>query len=181
MRTAHEKVKIDTSNMIVILGGAYTDVYKNLVEKNIPGFNGVISSKPRYRKATTKDFTDRGMMTDEFMGRVTVIKLNDLGVDDIKRVMLESDESAIKIQEEIFNKMGVKLTFTDGFASEVAKQADEKKTGARGLNGIIDEATWKAFGEVHSHRGEYEEVILDENTVNDSSNYQLVKKKKDNL
>ena len=112
------------------------------------------------------------------MGRVIVVKLNDLDVDDIKRVMLESDESAMKIQEEIFKKLNVKLTFTDGFATEVAKQAEEKKTGARGLNGIIDEATWKAFAEVHEHLGEYEEVILDENTVNDSSSYQLVKKKK---
>lgn len=177
MRTSQEKVKIDTSNMTVILGGAYTDVYRNLIEKNGIGFNEVKTSKPRYRKATTQDFVDRGMMTDEFMGRVTVVKLNDLGVDDIKRVMLESDESAMKIQEEIFKKLGVKLTFTDGFASAVAKQAEEKKTGARGLNGIIDEATWQAFGEVHEHMGEYEEVILDENTVKDSSNYQLVKKK----
>ena len=179
MRTGREKVKIDTSNMVVILGGAYTDVYKNLVEKNIPGFNGVISSKPKYRQATTKDFVERGMMTDEFMGRVTVIKLNDLDVDDIKRVMLESDESAMKIQKEIFKKIGVKLTFTDGFATEVAKLAEEKKTGARGLNGIIDEATWKAFAEVHTHMGDYEEVILDEETVKDASNYQLVKKKTD--
>lgn len=177
MRTAQEKVKINTSNMTVILGGAYTDVYKNLLEKNGIGFNESVSSKPKYRKATTKDFIDRGMMTDEFMGRVTVIKLNDLGVDEIKRVMLESDESAMKIQKEIFDKIGVKLTFTDGFATEVAKLAEEKKTGARGLNGIIDEATWQAFGAVHGHRGEYEEVILDEETVKDSSNYQLVKKK----
>ena len=180
MRTAHEKVKIDTSNMTVILGGAYTDVYKNLIEKNGIGFNANITSlsKPKYRQATTKDFIDYGMMTDEFMGRVTVIKLNDLDVDDIKRVMLESDESAMKIQEEIFKKLGVKLTFTDGFTTEIAKQAEKKKTGARGLNGIIDAATWQAFEEVYKHQGDYEEVVLDENTVEDSSNYQLVKKKK---
>ena len=180
MRTAHEKVKIDTSNMTVILGGAYTDVYKNLIEKNGIGFNAEITplSKPKYRKATTKDFIDYGMMTDEFMGRVTVVKLNDLDVDDIVRIMKESDESAMRIQEEIFKKLGVKLTFTDDFALEVAKQADKKKTGARGLNGIIDEATWQAFGEIHEHVGEYEEVILDKNSVEDSSNYQLVKKKK---
>ena len=178
MKTSREKIKINTSNMTVVLGGAYTDVYKNLLVKNNIGFNEEKSSKPKYRKATTKDFIDYGMMTDEFMGRVTVVKLNDLDVDDIKRVMLESDESAIKIQEAIFNKIGVKLTFTDGFATEVAKKAEKKKTGARGLNGIIDEATWKAFDEVHSHMGVYEEVILDENTVEDASNYQLVKKKK---
>ena len=71
------------------------------------------------------------MMTDEFMGRVTVIKLNDLDVDDIVKIMKESDESAMKIQEEIFDKLGVKLTFTDDFALEVAKQAEKKKTGAQ--------------------------------------------------
>ena len=174
---ATQKIKMDTSNMIVILGGAYTDVYKNLLEKNGIGFGADTSSKPKYRKATTKDFVEKGMMTDEFMGRVTVIRLNDLDVEEIKRVMLESDESAMKIQEEIFEKLGVKLTFTDGYTTEIAKNAHEKKTGARGLNGIIDESTWKAFDEVYTHPGEYEEAILSEETVKDPSNYQLVKRR----
>ena len=181
MKTAREKVQIDTSNMTVILGGAYTDVYKNLLEKNGIGFNSKVDSKEKYKKATTKDFVERGMMTDEFMGRVVVVKLNDLDFDDIKRVMLESDESAIKIQQEIFEKLGVKLTFTDGYTTAVAKNAEEKKTGARGLNGIIDESTWEAFAEVYSNLGEYEEVILDEETVKDSSHYQLVKKKRETI
>lgn len=176
MKTALEKVKIDTSNMTVIFGGAYTDVYKNLLQKNGIGFNSRVETKDIYKKATTKDFVERGMMTDEFMGRVVVVKLNDLDVNDIKRVMLESDESAIKIQQDIFDKLGVKLTFTDGFTTAIAKNAEEKKTGARGLNGIIDESTWEAFAEVYIHQGEYEEVILDEETVKDPSHYQLVKK-----
>ena len=173
-----QKVKIDTSNMTVILGGAFTDVYKNLVEKNNVGFNGIVSSKPRYRKATTEDFVNKGQMTDEFMGRVTVVKLNDLSCEDIKRVMLESDESALKIQQEIFRKLGVKLTFTDGYVTEIAINAEKKKTGARGLNGIIDETTWVALDDVYSHPNEYEEVKLTEKTVYDPTNYQLVKKNK---
>ena len=173
-----QKVKIRTDNMTVILGGAYTDVYKNLLEKNGIGFGNEVSSTPRYRKATTKDFVERGLMTDEFMGRVSVVKLNDLDVSSIKRIMLESDESAMKIQKDIFQKMGVKLTFTDGFTTVVAENAFEKKTGARGLNGIIDEATWVAFEDVYSHRGEYQEVILDEETVHNPAKYQLIKKKR---
>ena len=174
------KVKISTKDMTVILGGAYTDVYRNLLEKNGVGFGSTVSSKPRYRKATTEDFVKFGMMTDEFMGRVTVIKLNDLSVDDIKRVMLESDQSAMKIQKDIFEKLGVKITFTDGYTTTVAINADKKKAGARGLNGIIDESTWKAFDEVYCHPGEYEEVILDEETVEDPTHYQLVKKRESN-
>ena len=170
-------VKIDTSNMIVILGGAYTDVYKNLLEKNSIGFGGNIYDKPTYRRATTKDFVEKGGMTDEFMGRVTVVKLNDLDVEDIKRIILESDQSQIKIQEKIFNDLGVKLTFTDGYTTKIAKQAIEKKTGARGINGLIDETTWKAFDEVYTNDGVYKEVILTEETIEDPSNYQLIKRR----
>ena len=171
------RVKIDTSNMTVILGGAFTDVYRSLLEKNSIGFNCDTYDKPTYRKATTKDFVEKGEMTDEFMGRVTVIKLNDLDYEDIKRVMLESNESAMKIQEEIFKKLGVKITFTDGYVSEVAKNAIDKKTGARGLNGIIDESTWVAFDTVYNSNGEYSEVVLTEDTVKDPTSFQLVKKK----
>ena len=174
-KNVSEKVKIDTSNMIVVLGGAYTDVYRTDNNHRTVGFGE--RPKEEFYEPTTKDFIEKGLMTDEFMGRVTVINLKDLSVDDIKRVMLESDESAIKIQQEIFNKLGVKLTFTDGFTSAVAKNAYEKKTGARGLNGIIDESTWRAFGEVYSHNNLYEEVILNEDTIKDASNYQLIKRK----
>ena len=170
-------VKIDTSNMIVTLGGAYTDVYKNLLEKNGIGFGGNIYDKPTYREATTKDFVDKGGMTDEFMGRVTVIPLDALDVDSIIRVMLESDESQIKIQEKIFEKLNTKITFTNGCLTKVAKNAVEKKTGARGLNGIIDSITWKAFDEVYTNPGKYKEVIITEDTIDDASNYQLVKKR----
>ena len=177
MKTQKVKVPIDTSNMTVIFGGAFSDVYKNLRINNDIGFGGVVSSKPRYRKATTQDFVDRGMMTDEFMGRVTVVKLNDLDVEDIKRIMLESDESAMKIQKEIFEQLGVKLTFTDEFTNKVAQRSYDKKSGARGINSIIDDSTWKAFDDVHCHPGEYEEVIIDDKTVDNPEAYQLVKKR----
>lgn len=177
LKNSMNKVKINTSNMIITLGGAYTDVYKNLLEKNSIGFGGNIYDKPTYREATTKDFVDKGGMTDEFMGRVTVVPLDALDVDGIKRVMLESDESQIKIQEKIFEKLNTKITFTDGCLTKVAKNAIEKKTGARGLNGIIDSITWKAFDEVYTNPGKYKEVIITEDTIDDASNFQLVKKR----
>ena len=175
---ASQIVKINTSKMTVIFGGAFTDVYNSLKVNNTIGFGTEKNSNdaPKYRPAETKDFVERGMMTNEFMGRVTVIKLNDLTLDDLKRILLEGDESAEKIQEEIFRKMGVKIRFTEGYTNKVAEKAMEKKTGARGLNGIVDESTWKAFEEVYKNEGVYSEVILTEETVEDNSKYQLVKK-----
>lgn len=178
-KSGAKKIKISTKNMIVILGGAYTDVYKSLLENNGIGFTNEVSSKPRYRKATTQDFIEKGKMTDEFMGRVQVIKLNDLDVEDIRRIILESDESAMHIQEEIFKKLGVKLTFTDGYIDSISQAAFKKKTGARGINSIIDETTWRIFDEVYTHAGIYEEAILTEETLENPESFQLVKRKKD--
>ncbi len=179
-KNSTNKVEIDTSNMISVFGGAYTDVYKDLKEEKQMGFNGNV--EPKERKATPSDFIEKGRTKDEFIGRVAIIKLKDLDFDDIKRLMLESDESSLKIQEQIFKKLGVKITFTDGYVNAIAKGAVDRKTGARGLNTIIDESTWEAYEEVYkkSNRGKYSEVIFDEKTVEDSSHYQLVKRKKEN-
>lgn len=179
-KSSTNKVEIDTSNMISVFGGAYTDVYKDLKEEKQMGFNGNV--EPKERKATPSDFIEKGRTKDEFIGRVAIIKLKDLDFDDIKRLMLESDESSLKIQEQIFKKLGVKVTFTDGYVNAIAKGAVDRKTGARGLNTVIDESTWEAYEEVYkkSNRGKYSEVIFDEKTVEDSSHYQLVKRKKEN-
>lgn len=168
-----EIVRIDTSNMTVILGGAFTDVYKKY-NTQISGFT---REDPKEKKSPTmQDFVDKGMMTDEFMGRTSIVKMNELDIDAIKRIMLESDESAVLIQQQIFDKLNVKLTYTDGYIDALAKAAYEKKTGARGLNTEVDNTTWCCFDEVYSNPGVYKEAILTEKTVENPKEYQLVKK-----
>ena len=168
-----EIVRIDTSNMTVILGGAFTDVYKKY-NTQISGFT---RENPKEKESPTmQDFVDKGMMTDEFMGRTSIVKMNELDIDAIKRIMLESDESAVLIQQQIFDKLNVKLTYTDGYIDALAKAAYEKKTGARGLNTEVDNTTWCCFDEVYSNPGVYKEAILTEKTVENPKEYQLVKK-----
>ncbi len=176
MHSKKRTVKIDTSNMIVLLAGAYTDVLNNLVENGKVGFNGSVGKIKR--EATAKDFVKKGLVPDELVGRISIIKLKDFYAEEIKKVMLEGSDSAIKIQEKIFAELGVKLTFTDAYSYLIAKRAEERGTGARGLNAIIDESTWCAFDEVYkkANRGIYSEVILTDKTVSDPSNFQLVKK-----
>lgn len=176
MKNSSSKIKINTTNMTVVLGGAFTDVYKNLIVKNEIGFTGSIYDKPTYKEATKEDFVKYGGMTDEFMGRVNVIKINDLDVNDIKRILNESDKSQIKIQERIFKKLGVKITFTDECKTKIAKRAIDEGTGARGLNDTVSNVTWEAFVDAYKNEDNYEEIIITEETVDDPSNYQLVKK-----
>lgn len=172
-RASTTVVKMNTTNMTVIVGGAFSDVLKHLVLTSQIGFDTekYSTTSPVYREAETKDFVEYGMMTNEFMGRVTPIRLNDLGREEVKRVMLESDESALKTQVELFKELGVNLTYTSGYVDKVVDDAFKLKTGARSLNGIIDRTTWRAFGEAHSHPGKYKSIQLTEETVEDPTKY----------
>lgn len=180
-KTSDTKVKINTSNMIVILGGAFTDVYKNLIEKNGVGFSADVSTEQKQREAKIDDFVEYAMMPEEFMGRVTIVRLNPLTVDSIKKILRESDASAVNIQQEIFRKLGVRLKITDGFIDRIAQQAEKRRTGARGLNSLVDDATWQAFSEAYKNPDEIEEVIIDESALDDPSNFQLVKRRKSGI
>ena len=164
--------------MTVILGGAFTDVYKNMKIDNEIGFGKEKSSEAVYKEAEPEDFVEYGQMTNEFMGRVVIVKLNDLSIEDLKNVLLKSEQSALRIEEDIFRKLGVKVKFTDGYINAVAEKAYKKKTGARGLGGIVDKSTWKAIDEISNNPDVYKQVTFDEKSVEDSNQYKLTKIKK---
>ena len=175
--TSDTSVKIKTNNMIVCVGGAFLDVYGTSRTKPI-GF------APAQTQSTTKndppeisDFVTKGMMTNEFMGRSPVIiHLNDLDENSIKRIILESDSSELKLQEDVFALHGVKLSTKEGYADAIAKKAVAKKIGARGLATYIADSTADAYDTICCNPGKYSEVILTEETVSNPKQYQLVRK-----
>lgn len=181
--TNDTSVTINTKNMIIVASGAFLDVYrKKSNKKQTPiGFRpqtDKIEDKTIPKEPSVNDFITIGDMSAELMGRLPVIiHLNDLDVESIMRIILESDNSALKQQQDVFSKRGVKLSTKQGYIVAVAEQALERKIGARGLNKIIADNTWQAYNQICCEPGVYEEVILTEETANDSSNYQLVKKK----
>lgn len=173
-----ETVQINTRNMLVILGGAFEDVYGDVRGKVDIGFSAEHKPVSTMGNVTVQDFVDKAKMPSEFMGRVAIIKLNDLDLAAIKRILLESDESALRIQEKLFRELGVKLTPSEEFIDEIARQAIQRKTGARGLNTVVDESTWVAYGDAYTHMGEVEEIILGKETVEDPKKYIKINKKR---
>ena len=160
--------------MLIVGAGSFASVYKNeKFTKNALGFGNGIEEK---KEEKTEDFIELGMLPDEFMGRVSIIKLNDLDVEALKRIILESDESAIEIQKKLFKKLGVKLTLADDFVDALANRAIKKNTGARGLNTAVEESTWEAYGDAYSHLGKYSEIILGAETIEDPKQYKKVMK-----
>lgn len=177
--TGSNSVNIDTSNMLVVVGGAFTDVYKEMNKKHPLGFTSEDYGTVDSNEPTIEDFVEKAMMPDEFMGRVPIIiHLNDLTPEAMRRILLESDESPLKREECCFGALGTKLSVTEEYLNNITKKAYDRKIGARGLAGLVTDTTWKPFDRVCSNIGEYQEVILDGDTVEDNENYQLVLTKK---
>lgn len=186
--TNDTSVPIKTDNMIVVASGAYLDVYhKKDKDKTKIGFqaeeaDSTNKKQDEISEPPIEDFVKIGQMKSELMGRLpVVIHLKDLDIDSIKRIILESDNSALKQQEDVFSKRGVKLSTKEGYILSVAEQAFERKIGARGLNKLIADSTWEAYDKVCCEPGVYEEVILTEETAKDSTKFQLVKRKNNKI
>ncbi|MBE6157230.1 MAG: AAA family ATPase [Firmicutes bacterium] len=171
-------VDINTSNMIVIASGAFEDLYHS-PDKNISGFNTKAPTNTETKEVSVKDFIEKGQTPREFMRRMSVVvHLNDLHEKDYIDILNKSDESPTKIEQEKFQKLNTKLTFTDECIKKLGEVAYKKGLGVSGLVGEVEEIIWQPFVEVTSNKGEYEEVIITDKTVEDNNNYQLVKRKR---
>jgi ATP-dependent Clp protease ATP-binding subunit ClpX len=79
-------------------------------------------------------------MIPEFVGRLPVITtLNELSIDDLKRVIKEPKNSVYRQYQALLNVDGVELEVTDEALDQIAEIAHEQKTGARGLRSIFEE------------------------------------------
>ena len=171
-------VEISTHKMIVIAGGAFTDVYNSKDSKKISGFNQ--NEKEIINEITVDDFVNKAQMPREFMGRCSVIHLRDLDSKDYERILKESDESPIIFAKNRFEIMdNVKLSFTDEYLKKSSQLAKTKNIGVRGLNGIIIKSIREPFIDINQNLGVYEEVIIDKNVLEDPKKYQLIKRKEE--
>lgn len=167
---------INTSNMLVIIGGAFIDVYGNLKQNNC-GFSS--STNIEKKEPDIDDFVEKAMIPKELMGRCPiVVHMNDLTVNSMKRILLLKS-SPLKLEENNFKVLGVALEYAEDYLEAVSEKAYESKSGARGIKKIISDTTWQAFAEVCRNIGKYEKVILTKETVKDNREYQLVPKEKE--
>ena len=76
----------------------------------------------------------------------------------------------------IFQAQGVSLSIEDSYYTKAAEKAYELKTGARALEGIVSNSTWRAYQTIEDNPKIYEEVILSGETVENNNCYKLKKK-----
>ena len=142
-----EFIQIDTSNILFICGGAFDGIEK-IVEKRTGnsslGFGAEIKNKAEfeiedvYSKVIAQDLVKFGLIP-ELVGRIPVITaLQQLSKEDLIKILSEPKNALLKQFKALFNMDDVELEFTDDALIAIAEKTLEKKTGARGLRGIME-------------------------------------------
>jgi len=166
-----EYIKIDTTNILFICGGAFVgleEIIKRRLGKGSIGFGAEIKNIKDLTlgeilsKVQPEDLIKYGFIP-EFVGRLPVVAtLDDLTVEDLVKILVKPKNSIIKQYQKLFEIEGVELKFTEGALRAVAEEATKRKTGARGLRSIIEEVMVDVMYEIPSLRDVKECIVTEE-------------------
>ena len=168
-----EFIEIDTSNILFICGGAFDGldkVIENRVGKKSIGFNADIQHEKNIvdsellRQVQPQDLVKFGIIP-EFVGRVpVVVTLDQLDEEALVSILTEPKSSIVKQYQKLFEFDNVELGFEDDALREVAKEAMQRATGARGLRAILENAMTDVMYEIPSD-DTIKKVVITKETV----------------
>ena len=143
-----EFLQVDTSNILFVCGGAFAGldkIIRDRSEKSGIGFTAEVRSQDRedkvgetLREVEPEDLVKYGLIP-EFVGRLPMIAtLDELDLDALVRIIKEPKNSLTKQYSKLFEMEGVEIQFRDDALRAIARKAQERKTGARGLRSIME-------------------------------------------
>ena len=177
-----ELIQIDTTNILFVLGGAFDgidEVIKRRLGEKVIGFSSSEASKydedAILEQIRPEDLQSYGLIP-EFIGRVPIVaNLETLDVDALKNILTQPKNALVKQYTKMLELDDVELEFTDEALSAISNKAIERKTGARGLRSIIEEALIDIMYDVPSSDGVVK-VVITEETINDEKDPELYDK-----
>lgn len=154
-----ELIPIDTTNILFICGGAF-DGLENIIEQRLNkksiGFNSeivknnILEKSNLFKEVAPQDLVKFGLIP-EFVGRVPInVALEGLDEEALVKIIKEPKNSMIKQYTALFKIDDVNLFFDDDAVLEIAKEAYERKTGARGIRSIMEKVMTKVMFEIPS-------------------------------
>jgi ATP-dependent Clp protease ATP-binding subunit ClpX len=172
-----EFLQVDTSNILFIVGGAFVgleDIIRRRVGEKKLGFGArEKGDAKKSRKEDGRSLLSQVQPEDllkfglipEFIGRLPMIAvLDDLDEAALIKILVDPKNALTKQYKKLFELENVQLRFTDGALNAIAKQAIERKAGARGLRAILESLMLESMYEVPSEP-DIKEVIVSEDTV----------------
>lgn len=142
-----EFITIDTTNVLFICGGAFSDLDKiieNRTGKHGLGFGSDVKKK---EERTSSEVLGQVMPEDllkfglipEFIGRLPVIcHVDNLTERDLIEILTRPKNALVKQYQRFFEYDGVELFFAKEALNAIAKQSITRETGARGLRAIME-------------------------------------------
>lgn len=168
-----ELIQIDTTNILFILGGAFDgidEVIKRRLGEKVIGFASNEADKydeeALLEQIRPEDLQSYGLIP-EFIGRVPIVaNLETLDVDALKNILTQPKNALVKQYTKMLELDNVELVFSEEALSAISEKAIARKTGARGLRSIIEEALIDIMYDVPSSE-DVTKVVITEQTIND--------------
>ena len=177
-----ELIQIDTTNILFICGGAFSgleSIIENRVGRKSMGFGADVRTKQEkdlgelYSELQPEDLLKFGLIP-EFVGRVpVVVTLGSLNEEALVKILKEPRNALVKQYKKLLEMDGVELEFEEEALVEIAKQAKERNTGARGLRGIVENLMTNIMFEVPS-RDDVRKCVITKEVVLDTKKQPLL-------
>jgi ATP-dependent Clp protease ATP-binding subunit ClpX len=163
-------VKVDTSNILFICGGAFEGIERIIASR-------MNQSKVGFKKGKDKDAVDKDNflqyvspldmrtfgLIPELIGRVPVlVHLDPLDKPALSSILTEPKNALLKQFKKIFKADGIQLSFEDDAIDYIVEKALEYKLGARGLRSICEAVMTDAMYDLPSQTDIKEFIVTRE-------------------
>lgn len=177
-----ELLRIDTTNILFILGGAFVGLDKIIAkrkENSGMGFGAEVNDKNEVlddylSEVQPQDLIKFGLIP-EFVGRIPItVALNSLDEDALVKIMTEPKNSIVRQYKKLLSVDKVDLDVTKDALKEIAQKAISLKTGARGIRTIFENLMLDVMYDIPTDSA-ISKVIIDKDVVNGLKKPDLIK------
>lgn len=168
-------IKIDTTDILFICGGAFVGLDKVIKARTgtkSMGFGAKVVSKSNKKmgdvlaQVQSEDLLRFGLIP-ELVGRLPVVAtMEELEEEDLVCILKQPKNALTKQYELLFEFDNIRLRFTEGALSAIAKEALLRKSGARGLRSVMEKAMLDIMYELPSKENVKECVISEQVITN---------------
>lgn len=179
-----ELIRIDTTNILFILGGAFVGLDKIIAkrkESSGMGFGAEVTDKNQIiddylSEVQPQDLIKFGLIP-EFVGRIPItVALNALDESALIKIMTEPKNAIVKQYKKLLGVDKVDLDVKEDALMEIAKKAIALKTGARGIRTIFENLMLDVMYDIPTD-SDISKVVIDKEVVDGNKKPELVKKK----
>lgn len=177
-----EFIQVDTTNILFVCGGAFVGLDKIIEHRTTNksmGIGGDISSPTQdntehlLSKVEPDDLAKFGLIP-EFIGRLpciaTLAPLNEAALLDI---LVRPKNALVKQYQKLFSFENVDLKFTDSALKAIAQEALKRRTGARGLRGVIESSMLDVMFDIPGMTN-VKEVVIDDKVIREGTQPMMV-------